>query len=34
VATIVAGRVVYIHPEYRRITASKQSEVAATGKAS
>jgi dihydroorotase len=28
VATIVAGRVVYVHPEFTRITASKQSEFA------
>jgi len=29
VATIVAGRVVYLHPEYAKITASKQTELAA-----
>jgi dihydroorotase len=31
VATIVAGRVVYLHPDFARITASKQSEFAAGG---
>ncbi len=29
VATIVAGRVVYLHPDFSRITASKQSQLAA-----
>lgn len=29
VATIVGGRVVYLHPEYAKITASKQTELAA-----
>ena len=29
VATIVAGRVVYLHPEFAKITSSKQSELAA-----
>ena len=29
VATIVAGRVVYLHPEFSKITSSKQSELAA-----
>lgn len=31
VATIVAGRVVFLHPDFARITASKQSEFAAGG---
>src|SRR5687767_10715649 len=31
VATIVAGRIVYLHPDFARITASKQSEFAAGG---